>query len=308
MNRSKAKNLLGQFSDTVSDSIGIRSDESTRPRLVDETTGGPSVRDYKLNRSMGSIEVERIAPDPNQPRKDFNEEQLQQLADSLKTDGQLQPIRVRWDEESSMWLIIVGERRWRAAKLAGLERLMCVFVKNGMSEEQIRSQQVIENLQRSDLKPIEEAQAFRDLMKLNSWNTTELAATLHISRPRVSRSLSLLKLPEDIRAKVNDGTIKATAGYELSKVKDEDELRELAEKAANGEAKYEETSKAAKQTRKDGKKKRRSTNETFRTSVGLKVVASSRKNLDDSQLLEGLLEVVEQWRKRTGKVERKKAA
>src|SRR4051812_45128101 len=108
-----------------------------------------------------TIPVAKLLPDPDQPRSEFDEEELARLAESLRTRGQLQPIRVRFDAPRSAWVIISGERRWRAAMIAGLASLACVEVKGEPNADAILEDQLVENCLRSDLKPIEEARAFK---------------------------------------------------------------------------------------------------------------------------------------------------
>ena len=108
-----------------------------------------------------TIPVDKLRPDPDQPRREFDEEDLQRLAESLRSRGQLQPIRVRWDAGQQSWVIVSGERRWRAAGLAGLTSLACVEVKGEPTPDEILEDQLIENCLRADLKPIEQAHAYQ---------------------------------------------------------------------------------------------------------------------------------------------------
>ena len=101
-----------------------------------------------------SIQVDRLVPDPNQPRKEFEPEVLVQLAESLKERGQLQPIRVRWDAAMERWVIIAGERRWRASVQAGLPTITAVEASKPLTEDEILEEQLIENCVREDLRPI----------------------------------------------------------------------------------------------------------------------------------------------------------
>ena len=107
-----------------------------------------------------TVPIAKLVPDSEQPRSEFDDDELQRLAESLRSRGQLQPIRVRWDAIRELWVIVSGERRWRAAGLAGLAALACVEVKGELTPESILEDQLVENCLRSDLKPIEEARAF----------------------------------------------------------------------------------------------------------------------------------------------------
>src|SRR5262249_51747064 len=110
------------------------------------------------------IETGRVVPDPNQPRKEFDDASLGRLADSLKERGQLQPIRARWDAAMDRWVIIAGERRWRAAVRAGLSTITAIEATGPMTEDEILEEQLVENCLREDLRPIEQARAYKALI------------------------------------------------------------------------------------------------------------------------------------------------
>src|SRR5262245_7495776 len=137
----------------------------------------PPARLQGVTKSRNSVEipVDRVQADPDQPREDFDEESLHRLADSLRQRGQLQPIRVRWDEDRQHYVILVGERRWRAAQMAGLPSLSCIIVEGDLGEAERLSIQLIENALREDLKPIEQAKAYRTLMEAHGWSGNQLA-------------------------------------------------------------------------------------------------------------------------------------
>ena len=208
--RQQLKDVLNN----VEESIGGRREESRH-----NLSPVPTVRDIgrRANRTLGQIDIDRILPDPDQPRTEFDDEAIQQLAASLRDRGQLSPIRVRWSERHNSWLIISGERRWRAAKRAGLKMMNCHFQEQTMSPTEVLEEQLIENLLRQDLRPVEEAESYQKLMQINDWNGKQLAEALNISPTRVSRALSLLKLPHEMRVRIDSGEVSARAGYELSR-------------------------------------------------------------------------------------------
>lgn len=212
---TSTRSLLERVNNHLEESIGVRPTDS-RPQLSPIA----SARDIgrRTNRLFGKIDIDRVQPDPQQPRTEFDEEALRQLADSIRDKGQLAPIRVRWSEDESVWLIISGERRWRAAKLAGLTSVDCFFQEQPLSPTQILEEQLIENLLREDLTPIEEAESYQHLMQVNGWNGKQLASALSISPTRISRALALLKLPHEMRTRIDSGELSARAGYELSRL------------------------------------------------------------------------------------------
>jgi ParB family chromosome partitioning protein len=169
---------------------------------------------------MAMIPVAKIDRDPDQPRQEFDEEELARLAESLRIRGQLQPIRVRWDEGRGAYVILAGERRWRAARAAGLDKLACVIHEGALTEGEKLAMQLVENALRADLKPIEQARAYRRLMDARGYSTRDLAAELHIAQTSVVRALALLELPADVQARVEGGELASTVAAELAKIPD----------------------------------------------------------------------------------------
>ena len=182
------------------------------------------------------IRLERIVADPNQPRGDFDADALERLASSLKQRGLLQPIRVRWDEANQQYVIVIGERRWRAAKLAGMESMACIVVPGTATPEEILEDQLVENCLREDLKPVEQARAYQSLMHRLGLSQRALAEKLDVSQGQIMQSLKLLELPEPIRESIDEGKIAPSIGYEIAKVADPEQQMELAEQVARGAA------------------------------------------------------------------------
>jgi ParB family chromosome partitioning protein len=190
------------------------------------------------SRSAAEIPVDRIEPDPGQPREDFNPEALARLAESMRKRGQLQPIRVCWEEGRGVYVIIAGERRWRAARMAGLPTVSCMIHEGPIEPIEVLALQLVENCLREDLRPVEQAKAFRALMDGNGWSTHQLARELAISQPQVVRVLSLLDLPPELQAHVEVGEIAASIAYEISKAP-EAQRADLATAALEGATRAE---------------------------------------------------------------------
>lgn len=169
-------------------------------------------------KAAARIAVDRIVRDPDQPREEFDEEALQRLADSLRTRGQLQPILVRWDEGRGVYVILVGERRWRAAQRAGLAELSCIVVDGELPADERLMIQLVENALREDLRPVEQARAYKALMEARGWSGNQLAKELHIAQSSVVRALALLELPAPVQAQVEQGALAATVAAELTKL------------------------------------------------------------------------------------------
>src|SRR3954466_7292759 len=180
------------------------------------------------NKDAAFIPTEKIGPDPTQPREEFDEDELQKLAESLRSRGRLQPITVYWEEGRGLYVVVCGERRWRAAKLAGISTMTATILARAPEAGERLPLQCIENLLRSDLRPVEEAKAYRQLMALNGWNAAQLSRELAVSESKVTRAMALLELPEPIQNQVEVGILPPATAYEISKIEDESEQAELA--------------------------------------------------------------------------------
>jgi ParB family chromosome partitioning protein len=205
-------------------------------------------------KSKNAIEVpvDKIQPDPDQPREEFEAEALERLAESLKAKGQLQPIRVRWDEGRGGYVIIMGERRWRAAVMARLPVMTCVVHEGALEPGEQLALQLVENALREDLRPVEQAKAYRKLMDMHNWSGNRLAKELAIDQAAVSRALALLDLPAAVQAKVDSGELATRTAYEIGKLDDAAEQLALAERAAAREISRDQVQATVK-ARKIGK-------------------------------------------------------
>lgn len=170
------------------------------------------------------IAIEDIDPNTDQPRKEFDKDALEQLSQSIREAGLLQPIIVV--ENGSRYRIVAGERRFRASRMAGLSVIPCI-VRN-MSMVQQMEAALIENLQREDLNPIEEAMAIRSLITECDYTQEEAAKRLGKSRPAIANSLRLLNLPQEIASMVSAGELSAGHARVLAGIEDENRQLKLA--------------------------------------------------------------------------------
>jgi ParB family chromosome partitioning protein len=177
-------------------------------RNTSPATGSP-IEGRTRMKNAARLRLNVIDVDP-QHREEFSDEGIANLAESLKQHGQLQPIRVRYDEDRGRYVLIAGERRLRAMKLAGWDEADAVIAEGDLNAKDILVQQILENLQREDLKPIERANAFKSLIDQHGWDQKQLAAELCVSEGTVSNALKLLKLDDETQAKVDSGELKAT--------------------------------------------------------------------------------------------------
>ncbi|RUL82312.1 ParB/RepB/Spo0J family partition protein [Tautonia sociabilis] len=224
---SKLETLRRSAGGNVRESMGADRQSSAEQGGA---ASGPPARWQGVTKPKDAalIPVDRITNDPDQPRKEFDEEALRRLADSLKTRGQLQPIRVRWDEGSQRYVVLVGERRWRAARLAGLPALSCIVHDAPLDADERLMVQLVENALREDLKPVEQARAYRALMDANGWSGRQLAEELHIGQASVVRALALLELPEPVQEQVDSGALAPSVAYEIGKLPDPSQQAEVA--------------------------------------------------------------------------------
>jgi ParB family chromosome partitioning protein len=152
------------------------------------------------------VAIQKVEPNPNQPRKDFEPEALQELADSIRQHGLIQPLTVR-SRGNGFYQIIAGERRWRAARLAGLKQVPVYVI--DADDRKVMELALVENLQRSDLNPLEEARGFRSLLEDYGLTQEQVAEQVGKSRPAVANALRLLNLKPAVAKLVEDGKISA---------------------------------------------------------------------------------------------------
>jgi ParB family chromosome partitioning protein len=292
---ASTKKTLDDITTNLEESMGVRKAE-----IYPVLAPAPGRKDAGRRpvRNFGRIAIGQVIPDPHQPRKDFAEDELNELALSIREKGQLTPIRVRWSESLEKWIVIFGERRWRAAQHAGLTEIDCYFHEGDLSESEILEQQLIENCLRIDLHPIEEAKAFAQLIRLNDWTAKRVADELRVHPSRVSRALALLRLPEDLQEQVESGRVAARSAYELSKLADPNKQAELAQEAAAGNLPPEKAARAVRQRLGKAKPQPRSTTQTFFTEGGWKVVVSAPKKGSYFEIEQALCEALEEVRVR----------
>ncbi|NLK73590.1 MAG: ParB/RepB/Spo0J family partition protein [Clostridiales bacterium] len=206
------------------------------------------------NKELITLDINEISPNPNQPRKLFDSEKIDELAESIKAHGIIQPIIVK--AVNSGYEIIAGERRWRAARKAGLKEVPCII--KDIDEQSHMLFAIIENLQREDLNPIEEAKAFDSMLKEYNMTQEDIAKSVGKSRPYIANTLRLLKLPEEIQLLILENKI--TSGHARALINIEDKQKqkalvlEIIEKGLN----VRQTEKAVEENKTKGSKKNKS--------------------------------------------------
>lgn len=187
--------------------------------------------DTEGERTAVLLKTSELEPNRAQPRRAFNEQALSELADSISKHGVLQPLLVR-PLMSGGYQIVAGERRWRAARMAGLDEVPAVV--KDLTDEQVMELALIENLQREDLNPLEEAQGYRSLMDAYGMTQDDVAGIVGKSRPAVANALRLLNLPEKFQKMVESGSISAGHARTLLSFSSEKAMEEAAKAAEEG--------------------------------------------------------------------------
>ena len=183
----------------------------------------------RSNQEQGvRIPIDRINPNPNQPRERFDETKLRELSESIEKHGLAQPILLSQSNGSGEYEIIAGERRFRACKMAGLKEIWAV-VRNAPEDKRFLLS-VIENIQRENLNPIEEAKAYKKVMDDFDHTQEELSKLVAKDRAVIANTLRLLNLPEDIQESISDGLISPGHGRMLAGIPDEEKQKHLADK------------------------------------------------------------------------------
>jgi ParB family chromosome partitioning protein len=203
---------------------------------------------------FAEIPLERLRPNPQQPRRRFDDDALRELAESIRIHGVLQPLLVSEDGPDH-YIVITGERRWRAAELAGLSTVPAVIRERVADSEQLELA-LVENLQRRDLTPLEEARAFEHLRASLGLTQAEIATRVGMDRSTIANSLRLLKLPATIQNLVERGDLTAGHGRALLAIADDEARMELAHRAAEGGLSVRELERIAVALRERGARER----------------------------------------------------
>ena len=233
------------------------------------------------------VKITQVEPNREQPRKNFDEDALQELADSIKQFGLLQPILVQ--DRKTHYEIIAGERRWRAAKLAGLKEVPVII--RDYTDQEIVEISLIENIQREDLNPIEEAQAYKRLLTEFNLKQDEVAERVSKSRTAVTNSMRLLKLCDEVQQMIIDDMLSTGHARALISIEDPEQQYMIAQKIFDEKLSVREFEKLVKDLNKPEKPKKESNKEDksldiiyeaieekLKQSLGTKVEISSKGN------------------------------
>ena len=226
---------------------------------------------------LAEIPIDRLSPNPQQPRHQFDDEALAELAASIRRHGVLQPVLVS-EDGPERYILVTGERRWRAARLAGLETIPAVIRERLESADQLELA-LVENLQRRDLTPLEEARAFDHLRSSLGLSQAEIAERVGMDRSTVANSLRLLKLPEEVRELVERGELSAGHARTLLAFDGSQAQCDWARRAAATGMSVRELEGAAADERQGDGKKKKATTRPARTRDPNLVAAEERLSL-----------------------------
>ena len=218
--------------------INEKSEKTEKQKKTEDKSGGETI-----------VNITKVEPNREQPRKNFDEDALEELAESIKQFGLLQPILVQ--DRKTYYEIIAGERRWRAAKKAGLKEVP-VIIKN-LSEQEIVEISLIENIQRENLNPIEEAQAYKRLLTEFNLKQDEVAERVAKSRTAVTNSMRLLKLCDDVQQMVIEGMISTGHARALISIEDPEQQYNIAQQIFDEKLSVRDVEKLVKNLNKPAK-------------------------------------------------------
>lgn len=198
------------------------------------------------------LDINELRPNPYQPRKVFDEEKLKELAESIKVHGVIQPIIVKRSTVKG-YEIIAGERRVKASKIAGLKKIPAII--KDFNDQLMMEISLLENLQREDLNPIEEALAYQNLLNYLNLTQEELAKRLGKSRPHITNMIGILRLPEKVRVMLEEGKLSYSQARTISKLSSEEEMINLAEKSLENSLNTRDIEKKTQEIKNPERKK-----------------------------------------------------
>lgn len=256
-------------------------EKTTRRTKADITDNKDQAKEQKTPAEGGVlyVDINDIMPNASQPRKSFDEDKLQELADSIQQHGLIQPIVLR--KAGKGYEIVAGERRWRAARLIGLKQIPSIVKE--LTDEENMLLAIIENMQREDLNPIEEAEGLKQMIDTYGLTQEQVSVSVGKSRPYITNSLRLLKLAEYVKELTAAGKLSMGHARALAAIEDEDRQIELADRTVNEGLSVRQIETLAKENKapekKKTKKKKRKSADEKRVEEDLKNALGTKVNL-----------------------------
>ncbi|MDE8733169.1 ParB/RepB/Spo0J family partition protein [Eubacteriales bacterium DFI.9.88] len=265
-NRGLGKGLDALFSTSEIDTKKINSEKADEIRA----------------QGIEFIDINNIKPNENQPRKVFDDVKLQELANSIKEHGLIQPVILRQAKKG--YEIVAGERRWRACRKAGLKEIPCMIKE--LTDEQNMLVAIIENMQREDLNPIEEAEGLNQMISSFGMTQEEVSKSVGKSRPYITNSLRLLKLPQEVRNMVSQGKLTTGHARAIAGIGDRERQIQLAEYVIKEELSVREVERLIKEQhsskKKNPRRKAEKSADVKRVEEDLKHIMGTKVSLNQS--------------------------
>ena len=272
------------------DDLDLNGDFSTRPIVQFTREEDPKDVGKRRLDAAAIIRLSQIIC-KDQVREDFDENEHRKLVASIKEHGQQQPIKVRWSEDDQLYVVLMGERRFRACKDAGKTEIQCTIADENLSEAQIVELQIVENIHRKALNSVEEAKSYRQLMDLHNCTAQDVAKRLKVAPTTVQRAVRLLKLPADILEQVAAGKLTKSLIREVQKIKGENAEEQQRQLIADYKATGSHTAVAEKVQAKraeTGVSRSKKPVSRSQTINGIKLQASAKSKATKAQIAEAL--------------------
>lgn len=269
---------LGKGLDALFGDMEVSVEPSSKE---EESSAVHDIEAAETHEGIKYIDINNIKPNANQPRKTFDEGKLEELADSIREHGLIQPLVVR--KSTNGYEIVAGERRWRAARKIGIKEIPAIV--RELSDEENTLLAIIENMQREDLDPIEEAEGISQMIETYGLSQEQVSKSLGKSRPYITNQLRLLKLPEEIRKMVSDGRLSSGHVRALITIDDEEKQIKLAVQAVEqglSVRQVEALAKANKNVKKSKAAKKKKSADVKRVEEDLKVALGTKVNLNQN--------------------------
>lgn len=269
---------LGKGLDALFGDMEVSVEPSSKE---EESSAVHDIEAAETHEGIKYIDINNIKPNANQPRKTFDEGKLEELADSIREHGLIQPLVVR--KSTNGYEIVAGERRWRAARKIGIKEIPAIV--RELSDEENMLLAIIENMQREDLDPIEEAEGISQMIETYGLSQEQVSKSLGKSRPYITNQLRLLKLPEEIRKMVSNGRLSSGHVRALITIDDEEKQIKLAVQAVEqglSVRQVEALAKANKNVKKSKSAKKKKSADVKRVEEDLKVALGTKVNLNQN--------------------------
>lgn len=246
---------------------------------IDMTELSPASQEQVRQKGISFVDINDIKPNEKQPRRNFDEEKLEELAGSIKEHGLIQPVILR--KASQGYEIVAGERRWRACRKAGYREIPSIIKE--LTDEENMLLAIIENMQREDLDPIEEAEGLSQMITAFGMTQEEISKNVGKSRPYITNALRLLKLPEEVRILLSEGKLSTGHARAIAGISDEEKQIEIAHYTVEHELSVREIERLIKegglQKKKTPRKKTEKSADVRQVEEDLKQIMGTKVNL-----------------------------